>query len=939
MLVTLVMVVASWQPIPATAQDKQAWAAAAVASATATPVAETQAAETRESIAAQESAVASMTTQEAASQVAQTAAPVAAPTIAATQLAATLSTPTATAASPTATATQPEAAVQSAGVEAETRSVEASFRDGSGSFIMYSPAITVSGNLASDYGLISAEDEDGQATVLDALVAMHVAKYGDSFTKENASDYITYSGGMITKAFGEENSGNFGFAVNGICPNDGVYVPEWGCCTGYGIADSVLADGDDVCFWVYRDLDSYGDQYARFRQDETVVNSISATAGASVTVNVQGYNICWYGSNTQNKVAGYYLGVPGVQLGLYDPATNSVQAIDGAITDEDGTATITFSTAGTYWLTTIGNDEFDMPVIAPLCEVVVTGDSGGTGDGTDTGTGDGTGTGTGDGSGTGDGGEEQTPVTPQFPDMAGTEISADFENDLLLQYDYKSMQVGDTASIYPRRIPQIISNAVANDVARPNFHFEVVSGDSVELSAQESTESVRASAVKAGTSIVKVTYDAMEYKGTTYGACAEQNAGYILYEVGDKGSVSISTDIAQSSFDTIYFTQGDSVALPFNVKADGATSVQVSCNGVAIAANADGSYTADLIDAQNVIYVTALDAQGRVTSYSKTVQARKIVISVENSTNPDQAIHEGDTVKVSFTGISNPVPKLAGIFNPTWYSPSWDCYGTYVQYCNETIGEMFGRCQQWNLATNNSFEFTVPAAGDYTFTSKGIYSQWWGEELAAASTLTTAPTNTSASTHEDWFCIMPDFTVTVAEAGSEGTGGEGEGAGSGDGSGTSGDGTGAGDGAGSGTSGDNSTGTSGDSGTGESADTDTNDNDNTNGTGAIATNAAASGSGAVSTVSPAAAITAETGATDAAGQTAAENAIDDDATPTGAYTKTLSQSDNASQGESSSNNLPLPAAVLLALAALAVAFGLGWFFASRKKSTDNEQRA
>ncbi len=879
MLVTLAMVMACWQPMSAAAQNEEAQVA--VAAVAAAPV-DTQ------------SAVVS----------------------------------------------QPEAAVQTAGVEAETRSVEVSFRGGNGSFAMYSPAIEVSGTLASDYGLISTKDEDGQVTVLDALVAIHVAKYGDSFTRENAGDYISYSNGMVLKAFGENNSGNFGFAVNGICPNDGVYVPDWGCCTGYGIADSVLADGDDVCFWVYRDLDYYGDQYARFQQDETVVKSISATAGVPVAVNVQGYNICWYGSNTQDRVAGYYLGIPSEQLGFFDPATSSVQAIEGAVTDEDGTVTITFSEAGTYWLTTIGNDEFDTPVIAPLCEVVVTGESGAAGEGSGEGSGEG---GTGEGSGEG-GDSAQVPVTPQFPDMAGTETSADFENDLLLQYDYKSMQIGDTASIYPRRIPQIVSNAIANDVARPNFHFEVVSGDSVELSAQDSTESVSVFAVKSGASVVKITYDAMEYAGVTYGACAEQNEGYILYEVGDTGSVAISTDIAQRPFDTIYFTQGASVALPFNVTAEGATSAQVSCNGVAIMANADSSYTADLHDAQNVIYVTATDAQGRVSSYSKTVQARKIVISIQNATNPDQAIREGDTVKVSFAGISNPVPKLAGIFNPTWYSPTWNSYGTYVQYYNETIGEMCGRCQQWDLATNNSFEFTAPAAGDYTFTSKGIYSQWWGEDLEAASTLTTAPVNLSAATHEGWFCIMPDFAVTVTEEGAEGAGGEGEGSGNGDGTGAgegTGDDSGANEGAGNGNVGGGAEATD-NSGTGESADTSTDGNDNTSGSGAIATNTAASGSGPVSAVSPAAATAGATGAagtTDAAGQAAADSTISDDATPVSTYTKTLSSGNSASQDESNSSSLPLPAAVLLALAALAVAFGLGWFFASRQKSTDKKGQA
>ena len=48
----------------------------------------------------------------------------------------------------------------------------------------------------------------------------------------------------------------------------------------------------------------------------------------------------------------------------------------------------------------------------------------------------------------------------------------DFENDIWLQYQQKEMQVGDTTNLRPWRVEQIISNAVANDVQRPVFHFE-----------------------------------------------------------------------------------------------------------------------------------------------------------------------------------------------------------------------------------------------------------------------------------------------------------------------------------------------------------------------------------------------------------------------------------------------------------------------------------
>lgn len=115
------------------------------------------------------------------------------------------------------------------------------------------------------------------------------------------------------------------------------------------------------------------------------------------------------------------------------------------------------------------------------------------------------------------------PVPSDIPD--------DFENDLWLQYDFKELQVGETADIYPRRVPQIVSDVVANDVFRPTFHFEVVSGRSVELDADKTDDKVTVTAKRPGNTIIKVTYDAVEYKGTEYGATAASNAAYVVFSV------------------------------------------------------------------------------------------------------------------------------------------------------------------------------------------------------------------------------------------------------------------------------------------------------------------------------------------------------------------------------------------------------------------------
>lgn len=99
----------------------------------------------------------------------------------------------------------------------------------------------------------------------------------------------------------------------------------------------------------------------------------------------------------------------------------------------------------------------------------------------------------------------------------------DFENDIWLQYQQKEMKVGDTVNLRPWRVEQIVSDVIHNDVARPNFHFEIIKGDSISLDTTESNQKAVVTAKKPGTSIVKVTYDALEYKGKTWGAISPVN--------------------------------------------------------------------------------------------------------------------------------------------------------------------------------------------------------------------------------------------------------------------------------------------------------------------------------------------------------------------------------------------------------------------------------
>ena len=349
----------------------------------------------------------------------------------------------------------------------------------------------------------------------------------------------------------------------------------------------------------------------------------------------------------------------------------------------------------------------------------------------------------------------------------------DFQNDIWLQFQQKDMQVGDTATIYPWRMEQVITSAIQNDVGRPNFHFDIIKGDSISLSKTEDTYKVTATAEKAGTTVVKVTYDDLDYKDKHWGAISPVNTAYAVFTVGEEGKATITPSDNLKNwrhYDTIYYCEGETVPYTFTVNTENAVAVKVTVNGQVIQGNGK-EYTANLENRSNIIGIEATDSEGKIKSFYRVVDARFIEINVANKTDPTkQNIEAGDTATVSFRGITMPVYKIATIYNPVWSSkPSqWSPEGqdaAYAGYENEQLGSFKGQCGQWDLATKNSFDVTFTESGKYVFKSpKGIWCEWWGSPLGTDITQEGSGTpNTNAPVLKDWFSVMPEFTIVVPE--------------------------------------------------------------------------------------------------------------------------------------------------------------------------------
>ena len=346
-----------------------------------------------------------------------------------------------------------------------------------------------------------------------------------------------------------------------------------------------------------------------------------------------------------------------------------------------------------------------------------------------------------------------SPVEEElFTDAVGEEVDSylgvrtqpiiydDFAEDLWLQFQQRELQVGESIDIYPWRVWQAVHDVVQNDVERPEFNFKVIKGqDVISLDTTKSKEKAVATALKPGTAVIQVNYDAFTHtEGDYFPACSVVNTGYAVITVGETGTASITcSDNLENwrHYDTIYYLEGqDTVPFTFTATASGAANLKVTCNGLEVKPNSDGSYTAALENRSNIIGVVATDAAGNTRSLYRVVDARVMRVNVKNTKDDSSEIHVGDTAEVSFTGITMPVYKLATIYNPC-FGP--DAYGgvgeygypTYVAYSNSVLGAFRGSCHQWDLATKNSFKVTFTQAGRYRFDSDGIHSDWWGHRL------------------------------------------------------------------------------------------------------------------------------------------------------------------------------------------------------------------
>ena len=203
---------------------------------------------------------------------------------------------------------------------ADSANVFFTFTDGEGKIVRVCDEVTV-----------TDVDEDGALTILDAFYCAHE----QNFEGGAAAGFATVSsdyGPFITKLWGIENGGSFGYYLNNAM--------------AMGVTDPVK-DGDVLKAYAYMDPATYADVYTYFDNSK-----LEATEGEEVEVTLYGVGF----DASYNPVANP---VEGAIITINDKDTEFV-------TDAEGKATITFDGTGEH----VVSAKSDSQVLVPPVLVV-----------------------------------------------------------------------------------------------------------------------------------------------------------------------------------------------------------------------------------------------------------------------------------------------------------------------------------------------------------------------------------------------------------------------------------------------------------------------------------------------------------------------------------------------------------------------------------------
>lgn len=370
---------------------------------------------------------------------------------------------------------------------------------------------------------------------------------------------------------------------------------------------------------------------------------------------------------------------------------------------------------------------------------------------------------------------------PQTTQTTATRI----ENSSVLNINSQNnlkLAVGETFRLRSFRAGwEIINTDTANIMIEPDFHYNIISGaEHITMTpvtdkctgnagSGENGNWMDIKAVSAGTVILEVSYDAIQIDGDTtypglFGACGEDGKSVVVINIGSGNTNTLKITPVHGThtkytwdteFDRVYFFE-DYADFNFTTNMGGTVelSTDLGRSWTTVSKNDEGVYEAHgLVHGNNILRVT----EGSNVQY-QIVRASKLGMTVVNMTRPgDETIVVGDTVRVLFSNIYSPVPKMSGIYNPGFGS------GHQVVYNVPESIQATASGGQYGFAADNQLELVFNETGTFSLTDGYIPSKVMGDALGGHRLLTDSGrgTNFNAGDASSNRCILPDLTFEV----------------------------------------------------------------------------------------------------------------------------------------------------------------------------------
>ncbi len=362
--------------------------------------------------------------------------------------------------------------------------------------------------------------------------------------------------------------------------------------------------------------------------------------------------------------------------------------------------------------------------------------------------------------------------------------------------------------LYLHRNWQASNSITGNYYVDPTYHIEVISGDSVTVT-DNYYAGATLNAVSNGVSIIRITYDALDFVNTSgksyiYSKLYEENTTVLVVNVGGNGVGTIDSGCGASEFEIQYFIRSINDTVKAEEDQYAELTFTPSANVVSVELHApvgstgawtdswtalekeDNSFTAHLKEGSNVLrfktadgttsyhVIRAIGLDMTATGDTLTVKLEKGQFLLEANTNDD--------LSFQFQGLQMPLPKLAALINPGLESiqtgSGWSLQeSTYVQYTlsgrNTEAQTIAGQKSQYNISTKNALTLRFDQMDTYTLSQGALHTTSFGAGSYTGMTkggyTGTQPSyrggnNTSLDTRQNLYSAMPELTIRITSA-------------------------------------------------------------------------------------------------------------------------------------------------------------------------------